>query len=170
VRRLPRFRELIARLEVPATFSFTVENGAVTVPLPEPPVASPVLACEWQLRLGDLHFDLDRPRTERAVAAFRRALAAPAGCLAPAREASAAAWVGSLDLGAGRHAESLPLLDRALALTPDDPAILTNRALALDALGRRSEATATWARIAALAAGTPLGERAQVRARNSASR
>ena len=36
VRRLPRFRELIARLEIPATFTFSTEEGAATLPLDEP--------------------------------------------------------------------------------------------------------------------------------------
>jgi tetratricopeptide (TPR) repeat protein len=163
VRRLPRFRDLIARFEIPATFSFTVENGARTEPLAEPPSHSPVPACEWQARLADVYFDLDQPRTERAVAASHRALATP-GCLEPALESSTAAWLGSLDLAAGRMADALVLLDRALGITPDDTATLTNRALALESLGRHNEARITWARIAQLAVGTPLGARARERA------
>jgi tetratricopeptide (TPR) repeat protein len=163
VRRSPRFRDLITRFEIPATFTFSVENGALTVPLAEPPANSPVRACEWQARLADLYFDLDQPHTERAVAASRRALATP-HCLEPTREASAAAWLGSLDLAAGRTADALELLDRALGITPNDTATLTNRALALESLARHREARDAWTRIAELAAGTPLGARARERA------
>ena len=61
-------------------------------------------------------------------------------------------------------AAALGYLDRALALAPDLPT-LTNRALALEALGRRSEAAAAWAIVAERARGTPLGDRARARAR-----
>ncbi|HEX7499469.1 MAG TPA: hypothetical protein VF524_04105, partial [Polyangia bacterium] len=54
VRRLPKWQELIAAFEIPASFEFTVENGATTRPLLVPPALSPVPACEWQIRLGDL--------------------------------------------------------------------------------------------------------------------
>lgn len=160
VRRLPKWGALIASLEQPATFSFTVENGAVTVPLGAPPALSPVAPCEWQMRLGDLHVELDPGKPEPATAAYRAALAAPAGCLAKQRELAAATWVGSLDVAAKRFAQALPLLDRALALAPDDTAVLTNRAVALAGLGRTSEARQVWAKIATLAEGTELGRRA----------
>jgi len=164
VRRLPEWQELIAALEIPATFSFTVEEGTVTLPIPMPPALSPVPACEWQARLGDLYFDLDKGKGERATWAWRAALAAAPGCLAPERERAAATWVGSLDVGNRRFAEALPLLDRALAIAPTDQAVLTNRALALAGLGRASEARAVWSQIAALAPGTELGRRAAARA------
>jgi tetratricopeptide (TPR) repeat protein len=160
VRRLPQWRELIATLEIPATFAFTIEEGATTLPMPNPPASSPVPACEWQVRLGDLYFDLDKGRPERATAAYRAALAAKPGCLGPEHELAAAAWVGSLDVTAGHFAQALPLLDRALAVAPTDAAVLTNRALVLAGLGRATEAREVWARIAALAPGTELGRRA----------
>jgi hypothetical protein len=53
-----------------------------------------------------------------------------------------------------------------LAIVPDDSAVLSNRALALEALARPREAAQAWSRIAALAAGTPLGDRALARARS----
>ena len=37
VRRLPKWRALIAAREIPATFSFTVEEGTATLPIDEPP-------------------------------------------------------------------------------------------------------------------------------------
>jgi hypothetical protein len=94
VRRLPRWRALIAAREIPATFSFTVEEGTATLPLDAPPPGSPVPECEWQRRLGDLLFELDDGKPARAVAAYRRALAAPAGCLAPDDERALRRWLG----------------------------------------------------------------------------
>jgi tetratricopeptide (TPR) repeat protein len=164
LRRLPKWRDLIAALEIPATFDFTVENGAATRPLPAPPARSPVPACEWQARLGDLYFDLDQGRDERATQAYRAALAAGPSCLSQEHELSAATWVGSRDFGNGRFAQALPLLDRALALAPTDRALLADRAIALAALGRGSEAREVWNQIAALAPGTELGKRAAEKA------
>jgi tetratricopeptide (TPR) repeat protein len=120
--------------------------------------------CEWQIRLGDLYFDLDNGKTDRALAAYRVALAAPRGCLAPAQEGSAAAWIGSLEVLARRFEQALPILDRALSVTPDDTAVLAHRALALEGLGRASEARDVWKRIAVLSAGTDLGRRAAQKA------
>jgi tetratricopeptide (TPR) repeat protein len=164
VRRLPRWRTLIATYEIPATFDFTVEDGAKTRPILVPPALSPVSACEWQVRLGDLYFDLDNGKSDRAVAAYRTALGAPPGCLEREHELSASAWIGSLDVASGRFDQALPLLERALALAPGDTAVLTNRALALAGLGRADEARAVWTRIATLAAGTDLGLRAAEKA------
>jgi len=101
---------------------------------------SPVPLCEWQLRLGDLFFDLDRGHDQRALDAYRQALDAPAGCLAPEREAATCAWIGAIDRAAGRTAQALALFDRSLAIVPDDTAVLSNRALALEALARPGEA------------------------------
>jgi hypothetical protein len=160
VRRLPKWKALIEQLEIPASFDFTVENGAVTVPLENPPAASPVAPCEWQVRLGDLYFDLEGTRSTRAIAAYRAALAAPSGCLSGEHESSAASWIGSLDVIAGHFTDALPLLDRALAHTPEDTAVLANRALALAGVGRTTEARETWARIAALEPTSALGRKA----------
>jgi hypothetical protein len=94
VRRLPRWRALIAAREIPATFSFTVEEGTATLPLDQPPAGSPVAPCEWQRRLGDLLIEVDEGRPARAVVAYRRALAAPTGCLAPDDERTLRRWLG----------------------------------------------------------------------------
>jgi tetratricopeptide (TPR) repeat protein len=162
VRRLPRWRALIAAHEIPATFGFSVAEGATTVPLEAPPPGSPVPACEWQRRLGDLLFELGGQ--ERALPAYQRALETP-GCLGRAEEAEAAAWVGAVLLARDPRG-ALVLLDRALAdQGAADLATLTNRALALEALGRRSEAAAAWSLVADRARGTPLGVRAAARAR-----
>jgi tetratricopeptide (TPR) repeat protein len=111
-------------------------------------------------------FDLERGHDQRALDAYRQALGAPPGCLAPEREAAICAWLGAIDRAAGRNEQALALLDRSLAIAPDDTAVLTSRALALEALARHREAAQTWARIAALAAGSPLGARAGARARS----
>jgi tetratricopeptide (TPR) repeat protein len=165
VRRLPKWNALIAKLEIPASFDFSVEEGARTLPLTKQPASSRVTPCEWDVRLGDLFFDLDGGKSERAIAAYRRALDAPTGCLPPAHELTAAAWLGALDVAAGRYDEALPLLERALALAPSDASLLTNRALALSALGRSSEARATWLQVARISPGTELAKRAEERAR-----
>jgi tetratricopeptide (TPR) repeat protein len=164
VRRLPKWKDFIATFEIPATFNFAIETGAATRPLLAPPALSSVPACEWQIRLGDLYFNLDNGKDDRATNAYRAALAAPAGCLASEHERAATAWIGSLEVSAGRFEQALPLLDRALAIAPEDSAVLTNRALALAGLGRGSEEREVWSQIAALAAGTELGRRAAEKA------
>jgi hypothetical protein len=164
VRRLPKWKALIAELDIPASFGFTVENGATTLPIATPPAGSPVALCEWQIRLGDLYFDLEGSKSANAVAWYRAALTAPVGCLGRAHELSAASWIGALDVSAGRFTDALPLLDRAVALAADDTAVLTHRALALEGVGRASEARETWTRIATLAPNTALGKKAAEKA------
>ena len=161
VRRLGSWNDFIASYEIPATFAFTVENGTTTRAIPMPPTRSPVAACEWQIRLGDLYFDLDNAKSERAIAAYRAALAFPAGCLPPEHERAASAWIGSLETAARHFADALPLLDRALAVAPDDTTVLAERALALSGVGRTSEARDVWKRVAALAGDSELGRRAR---------
>jgi hypothetical protein len=163
VRRLPRFAAIIARYEIPATFAFTPQDGTATLPLEDRPAASPVPDCEWQRRLGDLTFDLDGTLSTRTLAAYDRALAGSPGCLRASDEAHLAAWLGALALGAGRAADALPLLDRALAHGDHDLATLTNRAVALEAMGRTSAAVAAWEAVIAREGATPLGARARTR-------
>jgi hypothetical protein len=165
VRRVPRWQALIREREIPATFHFTLEEGNRTLPLFDRPAASPVADCEWQRRLGDLVFELDDGNPARALPLYRRAAAGPAGCLEPRSEADLHAWLGASDLLAGQPEQALHFLDRALALEPGDLKTRTNRALALEKLGRKPDAAAEWVRVAALAAGTPLATRAQERAR-----
>jgi hypothetical protein len=93
VRRLPKWRALIAAREIPASFDFTVEEGTATVPLDAPPAASPVPACEWQRRLGDLLLELDEGNPTRALVAYRRALQGPPGCLGAADQAALRGWM-----------------------------------------------------------------------------
>ena len=155
VRRLPRLAALIAAREIPATFAFSVEEGTTTLPLETRPSASPVTDCEWSRRLGDLMFELDGALSERARAAYARALAAPAGCLAPADEARLGAWLGAVQLGAQRPADALAFLERALGAGNRELSTFTDRAAALEALGRRADAAAAWSDVAARAGDSP---------------
>jgi hypothetical protein len=163
VRRLPRYRRLIAAREIPATFSFSVEEGTTTIPLAARPAASPVADCEWNRRLGDLLFELDGAASPRARGAYARALSAPPGCLAPEDEAHLAAWLGALELDAGRAADALALLERACARGDRELSTLTNRALALEALGRAGPAAEVWTEVAARAGDSALAVRARAR-------
>jgi len=164
VRRLPRFAALIAAHEIPATFAFSVEEGTTTLPLESRPPASPVTDCEWSRRLGDLMFELDGTLSERARTAYARGLAAPVGCLARADEARLGAWLGAVDLGAQRPADALAFLERALGAGNRELSTFTDRAAALEALGRRAEAAAAWSDVAVRAGDSPLAVRARGRA------
>jgi hypothetical protein len=175
VRRLPRFAPLIASREIPATFAFSLQEGNATLPLATRPAASPVPECEWQRRLGDLTIELDgaserdggsapdAAASPRALAAYDRALAAPAGCLNAADEARLAAWRGAVALGAGSGAEAVALFDRALARGDGELTTLVNRALALDGLDRGADAVAAWDAVIARAGDSPLAVRARAR-------
>ena len=164
VRRLPRFSALIAAHEIPATFAFSPEEGTATLPLEVRPAASPVADCEWSRRLGDLLFELDGALSARAHAAYARGLAWPAGCLARADEARLGAWLGAVELGAQRPADALASLERALGAGNRELSTFTDRAAALEALGRRAEAAAAWSDVAARAGDSPLAVRARGRA------
>jgi len=163
VRRLPRFAPLIASREIPATFAFSPQEGNATVPLAARPTSSPVPDCEWQRRLGDLTFELDGTPSPRTLAAYDRALAAPAGCLLAADEARLTAWLGAVALGVGRAADALALFDRALARGDGELATLTNRAVALEGLRRTGDAVAAWDAVIARAGTSPLAARARAR-------
>ncbi|HTA17689.1 MAG TPA: hypothetical protein VK989_00265 [Polyangia bacterium] len=164
VSRAPRHRALIAAREIPATFDFTVESGAATVPLFERPVGSPVADCEWQRRLGELLVELDGAASARARTAYERALAAPSGCLARVDEARLAAWMGAVELGAHDDDRARALLERALALGDDDATTRVNRALALEGGGHATAAAAAWDDVAARAGTADLAAKARARA------
>ena len=107
---------------------------------------------------------LDDALSERARAAYTRALAAPAGCLAPIEESRLGAWLGAVDLSAGQPKEALALLERSLAAGNRELSTLTIWAAALEALGRVAAAAAAWKQVAARAGDSPLGVRARARA------
>ena len=161
-RRRPERRAFIAAHEIPVTFEFAIDSGATPRPLFERPPESPVTDCEWQRRVGDVIFELDGGRVGRARSHYDRALAVP-GCLAPGDEAALTAWLGALDLGARDWSGALLRLDRALVLAPEDDQTRANRATALERLGRRQAAAEDWARVAASAAGTKVGNAAAAR-------
>lgn len=165
VRRLPRWRAFIAAHEIPATFTFTTAEGAATVPLARQPASSPVAACEWDRRTGELLFELEGPRSAGARTAYERALAAPAGCLAPDDERRLAAFSGALALADGRAGDAAAHLERALALGDGDLTTRVNLALALERAGRAREASAAWSAVAAHATDPALIEKARTRAR-----
>ena len=169
VRRSPAWRALIATYEIPATFSFTVEEGAVTLPLATPPASSPVTACEWQRRLGDLLLDLDGGQPARALPAYQRALEPP-GCLAPHDEATLAGWLGATALQAKEFERCVTLTGRALALLPGDAATRSNRAAAYEALGRLSAAAQDWMQVARDTPDAALARAASARAQRLLSR
>ncbi|HLK93084.1 MAG TPA: hypothetical protein VKZ18_24530 [Polyangia bacterium] len=164
VRRLPRFRALIAAREIPATFGFTTEEGTATLPLETRPAASPVAEAEWQRRLGDLLFELDGALSARARAAYARALAAPRGSLASTDEARLGAWLGAVELSSAHPADALALLERALGAGDRELSTFTDRAAALEALGRRADAAAAWREVAQRAGDSALAVRARARA------
>lgn len=77
----------------------------------------------------------------------REAIARDPGC------AEAHHLLGVIHARHGRHAEALASYDRALALRPDDPQLLSNRGVALYELGRSAEALASYDRALALQPG-----------------
>ena len=117
VRRTPRWRALIAKQEIPVTFSFTVEAGTATHLLEQRPAASPVADCEWQRRLGDLAFELAPTEPERVRTYYDRALATP-GCLPAKEEASLLAYLGGEALERRAFARANQLLESRVDAGP----------------------------------------------------
>jgi len=132
VARRPELTALAARAELPVTFAFERATGVEALPLEARPAGSPVPDCEWQRRLGDVF--AERHDDARAVAAYRRALAAPA-CLEESARPAARTALGDA---------ALRLRDPATAADAyagvDSARAHTNRGLALLALGRAQEA------------------------------
>ena len=74
------------------------------------------------------------------------------------------AWLGAVDLAAQRPADALAFLERALGAGNRELSTFTDRAAALEALGRRADAAAAWTDVAARAGDSPLALRARSRA------
>jgi Flp pilus assembly protein TadD len=74
----------------------------------------------------------------------------------PGRIVSLARNHASLLVDTGRPAEAMEVLDRGLAVSPDDPTLRGNRAAALGKLGRPAEALAEARRAVAASPGDPL--------------
>ena len=91
--RRPEFAALIARDELPLTFSYAREAGVTPQPLARRPAGSPVADCDWQKRLGDALLELGDEAGARA--AYAAAAGAP-DCRdpadAPRRRVPAAIW------------------------------------------------------------------------------
>jgi hypothetical protein len=130
--RRPEFAALIARAELPVTFSYTPDEGAEAHPLAARPTASPVPDCEWQRRLGDVL--VETYNDPGAAAAYRAARAQP-GCLGDDAQRAASLALGDV---------ALRLHDPATAAAAyagiELPRAHRNRGLALLALGRDQEA------------------------------
>jgi hypothetical protein len=130
--REPRFRDLIARRELPVSFAYARESGVTLHPLAQRPAGSPLSECEWQRRLGDLLVETGDAAEARM--AYRQALSA-AGCLGPRQTDDARIALGDLELAAGDRAAAVKVYAGAA-----DPRARTNRGLALLALGQAAEA------------------------------
>ena len=180
-RRLPERAALIDELEIPLSFSYAPTTGLQPVPLRQRPPAAALPECEWQRRLGDL--DRSAGDHRAALRAYQEALAAPSGtCLdsgwqAGVRQDSgavalrlgemvqAAAWLDGLVapqarsnhgfalLGLGQAASALADFDAALAALPANDEACFGRGLALEALGRRTEAAAAFTQLLARSPG-----------------
>lgn len=142
VRRGPQHQELIAREELPLTFRFDRATGAEAVPIEEGPSASPLPACEWQRRLGELL--VERKELAQANAAFGRALQVP-GCLAEDARAAARSRAAAVALELGDATRAVSLLAGL-----DTTTAQTNRGFALLQLGRPAEALAAFERARAV--------------------
>ena len=153
--RTPAFAPLIARAELPVTFSFDRDDGWVRPRLlAQRPTASPVAECEWSRRAGD--FLVERRDDAGAVARYRAARAAP-DCLDGVARIAAGMALGDA---------ALRLHDPATAADAyggiDLPGAHRNRALALLALDRPREALDE---ARAAVAGDPTDTDAQAAAR-----
>ena len=130
--RTPRFAPLIARAELPVTFTYGGAVGLTPRLLAQRPTASPIADCEWSRRAGD--FLVEERDDTGAVAHYRAAREAP-GCLD---------GVARIEAGMALGDAALRLHDPATAADAyagiDLPRAHRNRALALLALDRPREA------------------------------
>ena len=130
--RRPEFASLIAGAEIPLAFRYTRAAGNEPAPLGVRPEASPVPACEWARRLGDVWVELGDDR--QAIAAYRTARAV-AGCLPPRAATAAALALGDAALRAHDPASAADAYAGV-----ELPRAHRNRGLALLALDRPAEA------------------------------
>ena len=144
-----KFDRLARSEEIPVTFTFDRATGVRARPLTEQPAGSWASDAEWQRRLGD--FFAETHDDPRAMAAYREALRLSEHCCTGYKERQLAR------LGLGDAA--MRLHDPATAVDAyaavDLPRALTNRALALLALGRAEEALDDARRALALAPDDP---------------
>jgi hypothetical protein len=167
-RRAPARDALLAAEELPLTFAWDDERGLLPSALPAQPAGSPVPACEWSRRTGDVL--LERGDADGARRAYEAAVREPR-CLEAARgqttmralgalalgrgdAAAAASIYGAVPgpeartgrafalLGLGRAGDALAALDQAPTARADDADALLARGLALADLGRADDAAA----------------------------
>ena len=132
VARLPGFAALIARDEIPLTFTFARGSGVTAWAMEARPPGSPVAGCDWDKRRGDVLLELgDETRAREAYLAAARV----PGCLDAAARAATAIARGDLALKDGDAAAAVEAYSGIA-----DPHARANRGLALMALGRAREA------------------------------
>jgi hypothetical protein len=132
VARRPAAADLIARDEIPMTFTFARSAGVTARAMEARPPGSPVVACAWDKRRGDVLLELGDESGARQ--AYLAAAQVP-GCLDAAATTAAAIALGDLALKDG---DPLAAVEAYAGLT--DPHARANRGLALMALGRAREA------------------------------
>jgi hypothetical protein len=132
VARLPAFAALIARDEVPMTFTFARGAGVSARPLATRPAGSPIPDCDWQKRLGDVLLELGDETGARD--AYAAAAKVPI-CLDAGARVAAAIARGDLAL---KNGDAAAAVEAYAGIT--EPRVRANRGLALMALGRAPEA------------------------------
>ena len=134
--RRPELAPLIARDEIPMTFSFARGAGVTARPLLALPAdagnAPAILGCDWQRRLGDVFLELGDELGARD--AYAAAAKAP-GCLDARARVAAAIARGDLAL---KNGEAAAAVEAYAGIA--EPRARANRGLALMALGRAREA------------------------------
>lgn len=119
----------------------------------QPEAARLLLAPRWRHDLDDqglrilLEADTALGDPERAVSL---ALSLGEGGARLSRDAQVWSQAALVCIESNRDSEGLILIDQAIALSSDDPALRHNRVLLLKRLGRAEEAEREWARVLAL--------------------
>jgi tetratricopeptide (TPR) repeat protein len=148
VRRDSATRALVASEELPLTFRFDRATGAEALPLGDAPSTSPLPACEWQRRLGEVHFE--RRDLERADTAFRKALEDSPACLTAVQRLDARLTAAAVALERDDAPRAVTLLD-GIETAP----ARTNRGFALLKIGRPQDALAEFRAATTLAPAGP---------------
>lgn len=130
--RLPDFAALIARAEIPMTFTFARGAGVTAQALAAHPTGSTIPDCAWQKRLGDVYLELGDEAEARD--AYAAAAKVPT-CLDAAARVAAAIARGDLAL---KNGDAAAAVETYAGIA--EPRVRANRGLALMALGRAREA------------------------------
>jgi hypothetical protein len=130
--RLPGFAPLIARDEIPMTFTFARGSGVTAGALAVRAAGSTIPDCDWQKRIGDVRLELgDEAGARDAYAAAARVPT----CLDAGARIAAAIARGDLAL---KNGDAAVAVDAYAGIA--EPRVRANRGLALMALGRAREA------------------------------